>query len=143
MACPYFYPLHRHAAKSQALVLPLPLGDAWTGICQASVGAPAEPEAAVLDSLCSLGYARGRCSRFLDSDPGPDAIRFTILRESETSLDLYYVLERAHHPFEHGSLSYQLAPKRLGEESAAGTLARQAEAYAESYLVRSAAAGQR
>jgi len=140
MACPYFYPLHRHPAKSQALLLPLPLGDAWTGLCHAPPGPPLEPDAVVLDSICSLGYARGRCERFRNDDPGPDAVRFTISQPSEASLDVHYVLERDHHPFANGRLRYLLSPRRGCKELAGQTLARQADAYIESYFGRRAAA---
>jgi hypothetical protein len=140
MACPYFYPLRRHAAKSQALPLPLPLGDAWTGVCRSAADPPLEPEAVVLDSICCLGYARGRCQRFPNDDAGPDAVRFTITRDSEASLEVHYVLERDHHPFAHGRLRYLVPLQRFQEEPAGEILARQAAAYVESYLWRRAAA---
>ncbi len=115
--------------------MPLPLGDAWRGICRAATGQPFEPEPAMLVPFCHLGYARGRCAHFPQSDPGADAVRFAVDRESSAEVGLYYVLERDHHPFSHGRLLYSLTrgafPEELGD-----TLLRQAEAYIESYLRR-------
>jgi hypothetical protein len=113
------------------------------GICRAGVE-PAEPDAALLHSLCHFGYARGRCPRFPVDDPGPDAVRFAITRVAAPSLDLCYVLERDHHPFAHGSLCYSLAAGRFlpGAESAPPEIvARQAKAYVKSYLRRTEASG--
>jgi hypothetical protein len=115
---------------------PLPLGDAWTGRCHASGDLPVEPEPAQLVSLCHLGYARGRCAHFPKDDPGADAVRFAVSADSSTSLDLCYVLERDHHPFAHGTLSYSLPFRRFLSQPAGRILACQAEAYIDSYLRR-------
>jgi hypothetical protein len=137
MACPYFYPLHPNAAPQ---ALPLPLGDSWEGVCRAGQGPPAEPDPTQIRSLCQLGYARGACGRFPVHDPGPDAVRFAITAVTAPSLQLSYVLERDHHPFAHGSLSYSFAAGRFlqgpEDSSLPEIAARQAEAYVESYLRR-------
>jgi hypothetical protein len=76
---------------------------------------------------CNLGYARGECPRFPQGD-GPDAVRFTISGDDAAGVHVYYVMERNHLPFAHGS---------LGEGAGADpTLARQAAAYVESYRRR-------
>jgi hypothetical protein len=134
MACPYFYPVRDPAPPLESL--PLPLGDAWTGLCRASHDTPLEPEPASLVGLCHLGYARGRCARFPKDDLGPDAVRFAVSRDSGASLDLCYVLERDHHPFAHGSLSYSPASRRFISQPSCPIMTRQAEAYVESYLRR-------
>ena len=107
----------------------LPLGDWWQGECRA--GGETEIDLA----HCNMGYARGRCPRF-PQDEGADAIRFTISRHEETLLRIYYVAERDHHPFEQGPLEYSLTHHALVAPPSEAALARQAEAYAESYLRR-------
>jgi hypothetical protein len=136
MACPYFYPVERHTGVLGTQSAILPLGDAWSGVCRAATGPPRQPEEAQLLPLCSFGYVRGRCDRFPKNDTGPDAIRFTIASDDGSSLGLYYVMERDHHPFAHGPLEYSLAGSRFLQPPADETFARQAEAYALSYLRR-------
>jgi hypothetical protein len=144
MACPYFDPVHVHPAPPGYHALPLPLGDSWMGTCRAGVEPAAEPDTALLDSVCNFGYARGRCPRFPADDPGPDAVRFAIIRAAAPSLELCYVLERDHHPFAHGSLSYSLAAGCLLQDKEGAPppemVTRQADAYVKSYLRRRAEA---
>jgi hypothetical protein len=135
VACPYFYPVERRTPDTDPRSAMLPLGGAWTGLCRAG-DAPAQPEPQCLGALCSLGYARGVCPRFPVNDAGPDAVRFAIIREKAHSLQLYYVLERNHHPFAHGPLEYSLPSGALAGASLAETLQRQAQAYIASYLRR-------
>jgi hypothetical protein len=142
--------------------MPLPLGDAWRGLCRAAAEQPLEPEPAMLVPFCHLGYARGRCAHVPPDDAGADAVRFTVDRESSAEIRLYYVLERDHHPFSHGQLLYSLthggfpegprertgvrrappnstgnfAPHPVVRKFSEDTLLRQAEAYVESYLRR-------
>jgi hypothetical protein len=140
MACPYFEPVQVHAAPLGYAAMPLPLGDSWMGTCRAGAEPPAEPDTALLYSLCQFGYARGRCPRFATDDPGADAVRFAITRVAAGSLDLCYVLERDHHPFSQGSLSYSLAARCFFPSSDGASppeiVIRQAEAYVKSYLRR-------
>jgi hypothetical protein len=109
------------------------------GLCRAGDGLPAEPDAA-LYKTCNLGYARGLCAQFPVEDSGPDAVRFAITSVTAPALHLGYVLERDHHPFAHGSLCYSLAAGRFLEMPdgvpSAEIVARQAEAYVESYRRR-------
>ena len=117
----------------------LPLGDWWKGVCHAVTGAPQETgrnECETLcDPLCNLGYARGECARFPEGE-GPDAVRFTISGHESSVIHIYYVLERDHHPFAHGRLAYSQAAAALVTPPESVTLARQAQAYVESYLRR-------
>jgi hypothetical protein len=133
VACPYFYPIREPMPPLEPM--PLPLGDAWRGLCQAAAGQPFEPEPAMLVPFCHLGYARGRCAHFPPSEGGPDAVRFTVDRESSAEISVYYVLERDHHPFTHGQLLYSLTRGGF-PEGRRDTLLHQAEAYVESYLRR-------
>jgi hypothetical protein len=135
MACPYFYPVEQHTGIGPPSAI-LPLGDAWSGVCHAAPGSPRRPEETELRPLCYFGYARGRCDHFPQNDNGPDAVRFTISSDDGTSLGLYYVHERDHHPFAHGSLQYSLADSTFLEPNPDETFVRQAEAYVQSYLRR-------
>lgn len=117
----------------------LPLGDHWTGICRAAPESPAPVRETAHRPFCNLGYARLECGRFPAGD-GPDAVRFTILAAEPGILRLYYVIERDHHPFAHGPLQYSHASGKPANLPVEETFARQAQAYAESYLRRKAEA---
>jgi hypothetical protein len=87
------------------------------------------------DTTCNLGYARGECARFPEGD-GPDAVRFTISSHHGAVIGICYVVERDHHPFAHGRLEYSTAAAIFATPPETATLARQAQAYVESYLRR-------
>ena len=53
-----------------------------------------------------------------------------------TAIGIYYVVERDHHPFAHGRLEYSLTAAAFVTPPESATLARQAQAYVESYLRR-------
>jgi hypothetical protein len=139
MACPYFYPLapRGHGALSGPQDAMLPLGDSWTGICRALPGA-VPPDEAGLRPLCNLGYARGNCAQFPAGD-GPDAVRFAVSRDNGATVSIQYVVERDHHPFAHGRLDYSVATGAVAPPPPSEVVARQAQAYAESYRRRKAA----
>jgi hypothetical protein len=109
----------------------LPLGESWSGFCRAL------PDAVhpVNDGCCNLGYARGTCGRFPSGD-GPDAVRFTISSHEGAVVRIFYVIERNHHPFAHGSLEYSCIAACFSTPLEPETVARQAKAYVESYLRR-------
>ena len=113
----------------------LPLGTAWTGICRAIPDRPFPPDPSVLYKLCNLGYARGSCQCF-PAGPTPDAVRFTVSRDEGDSIVFYHVVERDHHPFAYGPLTYSLSRRAFLIPPADDILRRQAEAYVESYLRR-------
>lgn len=121
MACPYFVPTQ--PIRTGARVT-LPLGDAYEGECRAGV----RPGRAHVLNVCNLGYAAGRCEGF---SGGPDAVRFSIRDDGGGALRIWYVVERGHLPWSHGMLEYPAGPG-----CADPVLARQAEAYVESYLRR-------
>ncbi|MCX6626067.1 MAG: hypothetical protein NTW28_00360 [Candidatus Solibacter sp.] len=130
MACPYFYPVEARAGSAM-----LPLGDWWKGVCHAVPGTPEEAGGSGCDTTCNLGYARGESTRFPEGE-GPDAVRFTISSHEVAAIGIYYVVERDHHPYAHGRLEYSLSAGALATTLETATLARQAEAYVESYLRR-------
>lgn len=113
----------------------LPLGGCWSGVCRAAPELPLEPDEALLRPVCNMGYARGRCVRF-PARSGPDAVRFTVRADDGSSVRIYYVVERDHHPFAHGPLEYSRALGSLVEPPPDGNLGRQAQAYVNSYLRR-------
>jgi hypothetical protein len=130
MSCPYFYPVEPR--PSTAI---LPLGDRWAGECRAVPHLPWQPDEAMLQRLCNLGYARETCARFPSGD-GPDAVRFTVSRDQGASLRIYYVMERDHHPFAHGPLDYSVTRGAFVDLPPGEIAIRQAQAYVESYLRR-------
>ncbi len=135
MSCPYFWPAEPRTSSSPRHIM-LPLGDLWSGECRAAPDQSFIPDDSRLHRLCNIGYARGACDRFPDTH-SPDAVRFTIAQHDGTRVHLYFVIERDHHPFAHGPLEY--CPTRqslVAGAPADGSLARQAEAYAASYLRR-------
>ncbi len=134
MSCPYFYPVRLRSQSGPAGAL-FPLGACWSGECRTAPEAPAAVDEGMLRSACNLGYARGRCPRF-PAEPAPDAARFTIRADDGATVRLYYVQERDHHPFAHGALEYSRAQAALVDPPPDGNLARQAQAYTESYLLR-------
>ncbi len=130
MACPYFYPVT--PGKNGSAMLPL--GDRWEGVCRAAPDAPRKADESLVQ-LCNMGYARGQCPHFPTGD-GPDSVRFTVKGSGNGSVNLYYAIERDHHPFAHGPLTYLPASGELADRPASEILDRQARAYAESYIWR-------
>ncbi len=141
MSCPYFYPV-RLLSEGGPGGSVLPLGGCWTGECHAAPAGSGIPEEELAARVCNLGYARSRCPRF-PAECGPDATRFTVRADDGATVRLYYVQELDHHPFAHGPLDYSRARQALADPPSDRNLRRQAEAYAESYLRRKAAAGDR
>ncbi|HZT34021.1 MAG TPA: hypothetical protein VFA33_29285 [Bryobacteraceae bacterium] len=132
MACPYFYPVARLDWASGATAMPL--GDAWTGNCEADPEQPIQPREDALIPLCNLGYAHA-CPRFPRGAPA-DAVRFSVIRDQNGLVSICYVLERDHAPVEHGSLVYARGSRTFVAAHPHPRVQRQAEAYLESYLLR-------
>ena len=63
-------------------------------------------------------------------------VRFTISSHDSAAIGLYFVVERNHHPFAHGRLEYSIAAAAFLTSPESATLARQAQAYVESYVRR-------
>jgi hypothetical protein len=136
VACPYFYPVARRAGDTGARSAMLPLGAVWTGECRAMPTQMPAPEDALLECLCTLGYARGRCLHFPAGNDAADAVRFTICGDDGARLEVFYVLERDHHPYSQGKLEFSLAISQFISPPLEEIFRRQAEAYVESYLRR-------
>jgi hypothetical protein len=129
MSCPYFFPVEMRGGSAT-----LPLGESWSGTCRAVPGG-FQPDDAALRQHCNLGYARSVCPRFPAGD-GPDAVRFTISSHDHDIVSIYYVVERDHHPFAHGSIACSASTGQWNTVLPDETLQRQAQAYVESYLRR-------
>lgn len=134
MACPYFYPETKCDGKLSASLPQFPLGDAYVGRCRAETG-EFQPDLQTLTESCNMGYARRRCVRF-PRDAGPDAVRFTIVRDRDGGIALYYVIEKNHAPYEHGPIEYNCETGELRFTHGNAAIVKQARAYVESYLRR-------
>jgi len=137
MCCPYFSPLEARTVAEDTRHSMLPLGGFWYGTCGAEGFTDDKKRSSVLLDLrcCNLGYARGQCTRF-PKDGEADAVRFTISSDGPESVGLYYVIERDHLPFAHGRLTYSRTARSIEQLPSSDRLARQAQAYIESYLRR-------
>ena len=135
MACPYFYPTTPLALGYWGKRARLPLGDLFAGVCHADPLEPFDPDEDRLRECCNLGYARGCCPRFPDG-PGPDAVRFVVSADENGSLRIAFAVEHDYRPGECGALDFDRARQALASPPLNPLLARQAEAYASSYLRR-------
>jgi hypothetical protein len=129
MACPYFFPVARMEEDLWAVPPRLPLLDAYTGECRAHAGA-------VTRTACYTGYARGLCEHF-PSDAPADAIRFHVTSDSAAAIVVKFILEKACWPGDHGDITFSLPERACAAVPGNAILARQAEAFLESYLRRS------
>lgn len=134
MACPYFYPEVKWDGKLAGSAPQFPLGDFYQGTCRAGA-TEFRPDWDRLRKCCNMGYARPQCPRF-PADAGPDAVRFTIVRDRQGAIDLYYAIEKNHSPYEHGPFEYDRETRALSSTPANAALGSQARAYVESYLRR-------
>lgn len=82
-------------------------------------------------TFCNVGYARGECPRFPE-DALADAVRFNIVSRTETTLELLYVLERAHLPVQQGRLVYSRETRTLAGADDQPVLHQQALAFVNS-----------
>jgi hypothetical protein len=133
MACPYFYPVERLEESAWRKHPRLPLGDPYAGVCRADAMHEWAPDEATLKECCNVGYARERCPHF-PRDGNPDAFRFSVVSDEGGRLKIFYIAEWGHAPADHGTFEY--AGGKLLNGHAGETLAKQARAYAESYLRR-------
>jgi hypothetical protein len=130
MACPFFNPQEPFSWQAWPNPPRLPLGDPYAGVCAAS---EADVPEGRLRSCCNTGYARGACPHFPGGD-APDAIRFGILERNGGLATIRYVVERDHHPFDHGTL--QLRENEPPEPGNEKLVERQAKAFLHSYVRR-------
>ena len=133
MTCPFFMPTER--ADDIAFPHPsrLPLGSSWRGSCLAPSHEQATLSATELES-CNLGYAKS-CPR-LPKERVCDAVRFAVVNESQDSVSLKFVLEKAYLPTSHGMLAYDRHSKSWRSSHADMSVQKKAECFLQSYLDR-------
>jgi len=134
MACPYFIPTEKFADAAWPHRARLPLGDGWRGLCTAPGHEQVVPSDDQLRHFCNLGYAL-QCAR-LPAQPRFDAVRFSVARDRDQRVDLYYVLEAAHRPGPHGVLEYDAAAGRWTVAHPDPRIQAMAACYLESYFER-------
>lgn len=135
MACPFFVPIARLDQDGWIHAPRLPLGNPYTGICQARPEEPFDPPEPSQHDLCNCGYARGRCDRF-PTESAADAVRFSITSLETDLVRLTYVLERNHAPVEYGALKYAIGESRFVDAPPLPILEMQAKAFLQSHLNR-------
>jgi len=94
-----------------------------------------------MQQLCNLGYAREKCPRF--PGDGADAVRFSISRDQDGIIGIYWVVEKDHLPFAHGPLEYSREAACFIPPHIDDRVAQQAQAYINSYLRRKEDLGRR
>jgi len=134
MACPWFYPLERAPQATAKKAPPMPLGDAWSGVCRAVPGSEWRPAPLIVHQFCNFGYARGKCARI--PQDAPDAVRFSVSNDRDGFIRIYWVVEKNHLPFAHGPLEYSRAIAAFTRPHPDACIAQQAEAYVRGYLRR-------
>lgn len=133
MSCPFFMPTER--ADDIAFQHParLPLGSCWRGTCIAPNHEHATLNSIELES-CNLGYAKS-CPR-LPKERDCDAVRFAVVNESQDSVSLQFVLEKAYLPTSHGLLGYDRRSKCWAVSHSDRSIQKKAECFLQSYLDR-------
>jgi len=115
----------------------LPLREFWFGVCHAGQEAGFKPDEHLLGECCNMGYARGKCSRFPEG-PGPDAVRFTVVSDSNEMVLVSFAIERDHLPHGQGVVEYSRTAQKFLVGHPDRFIEQQARAYLESYLRRTA-----
>jgi hypothetical protein len=139
MACPYFYPVEHMPQATGRRTPPMPLGDAWSGICRAAAAGEWLPDPNTAQQLCNFGYAREKCARV--PEDGADAVRFSIAHDQDGLVRIYWVKEKNHLPFAHGPLEYSRVDADFRVSHPDACIAQQARAYVSSYLRRKGDSG--
>ena len=131
MACPFFMPTRKFEGGAWLHPSRLPLGSGWHGLCTAS-GQQIIPSDEQLKEFCNLGYA-ANCPH-LPSERVWDAVRFSVARDCEEGVLMWYVCESDHRPAEHGTLEYNAADPAWIRPHGDARIQKMAECYLDSYL---------
>lgn len=111
-----------------------PLRNFWSGTCHAEPAQPFEqPDERLLSECCNMGYAGGKCGRFPEA-PGPDAVRFAVVRDADRMIFLSFAVEKNHLPYAQGVLEYSRAEQSFVVTHPNRLIEQQARAYLASYL---------
>lgn len=132
MACPFFMPTEKFDVWPNRPRLPL--GDGWKGYCTAPGNEGARPADQELKEFCNFGYAK-YCPR-LPQKRLWDAVRFSVSRERDGKIVIYYVCEVDHRPGEHGALEYDAMAGKWSTPHRDERVQKMAHCYLESYLER-------
>ena len=134
MSCPFFMPTEEFTEWGWHARPRLPLGDPWKGTCTAPGHDGERPSEQQIKDLCSFGYAK-KCP-WLPQQRHADKIAFSIARDKEDIILIYYVLEVDHTPGEHGTLQFDNQQNRWLKSHSDARVQKQAECYLKSYLAR-------
>ena len=134
MACPYFMPTEQFEGGTWPHVARLPLGAGWKGYCCAPGHEGAAPSEQTLQDHCNLGYAT-LCSQ-LPPDRSADAVRFSVVRDVSSKIELCFVTELGHRPAGSGRLEYDLVRGEWISPHSDSRTQKMAECYLQSYLRR-------
>jgi hypothetical protein len=130
VACPYFEPT-KLSVDAKTL---RPLRNFWSGLCHAEPAQPLEQtDRHVLSECCNMGYARGKCSRFPEAS-GPDAVRFTVVRDAGRMVVVSFAVEKNHLPYAQGLLEYSREEQLFVVSHPNRLIEQQARAYLAGYL---------
>ena len=131
MPCPYFEPRERSSKSLRNARLPLI--DEYKGMCHARAGQPAAVPAEMIAGPCSHGYSRGTCSQY-PADTKTAAMRYSVLRQSDETLDLVCIEEAGYAPVRWHALQYSKATGLLAPDVGGECMKAQAIAFCRSYL---------
>jgi hypothetical protein len=112
----------------------LPLGDGWKGYCTAAAHEGEQPSDRELREFCNFGYA-AHCPR-LPRKRTADAVRFSVSREHDNKVVIFFVCEVDHRPGEHGALEYDAATGAWTTAHRDACMQKMAQCFLESYLGR-------
>ena len=111
-----------------------PLRNFWSGMCHAEAAQPFEQsDEHILSDCCNMGYARGKCSRYPAAN-GPDAVRFTVVRDAEPMIHVSFAVEKNHLPYAQGLLEYSRTEQAFVVNHPNRLIEQQARAYLAGYL---------
>jgi hypothetical protein len=139
MACPCFFPVEPMPLATGKRNPPMPLGDAWSGICRAAPAGEWRPDPNTVQQFCNFGYAREKCARVPAA--AADAVRFSISHDRDGLIRIYWVMEKDHLPFAHGPLDYSRAEAAFRAAHPDACVAQQAQAFINGYLRRKGPSG--
>lgn len=136
LACPFFMPTNQSEDIAWLHPSRLPLGAGWSGHCGAPGHEGSVPTPEEIKENCNLGYAIA-CPR-LPEKRDCDAVRFSVLRRSDSRLVLWFVFESGHRPAGHGTLEYNVPTRQWTSPHPNERIQRMADCYIQAYLSRKA-----
>src|SRR5258708_39709692 len=80
-----------------------------------------------------MGDARNKCGRFPNAS-GPDAVRFTVVRDAGRMVVVSFAVEKNHLPYAQGLLEYSRAEQSFAVSHPNHLIEQQARAYLAGYL---------